>query len=340
MAFRFECLCGNRLRAAERNRGLSVSCPACGREIVVPGGEPQDDGFSQAESETYSLKRSQDEPSDAEKAPVFKMPAPTQRLKSSGASEPLSQPRSKRGGGKSHRKLHKPKSIRQQPPDLINAWMDSFVFPFRGEGKWMLLAWTVVNGCLLLLWSLLPFLVGVFAVLPLMILFLCYVGCYLFQVLRAAANGDDELPSTNQDLFKWFVCLLIGFAPLIFYLARLKATGSELNSTLLWSCVGFAVFYTPMALLAAILAESLLAAEPYTVLSAIFKIPVQYFLTCLLIIAVMTAEVLFAKFVPSVPPFTEIFEWFVSLYTSIVVMHLLGTVYYRNRERIGWFRTE
>jgi hypothetical protein len=127
----------------------------------------------------------------------------------------------------------------------------------------------------------------------------------------------------------------------LFYSSYLKINGQfTYDATAYWACIGFAVFYTPMALLATALMDTPMAANPLTVLAAIARIPFHYALTCLFIAGILVLEHAVRRHAPRVPFFTSLLTWFIALYAAMVVMNLLGRVYFLNRKRIGWFREE
>jgi hypothetical protein len=115
-------------------------------------------------------------------------------------------------------------------------------------------------------------------------------------------------------------------------------TGAPLKPAGLAVCLAFGIFYTPMALLACALHDSVLAANPLTVLAAIARTPLRYLATCGLIGLLAGGGLLLDWLVPYVPLLTPLVGWGIAMYASLAVMHALGSMYYLSRERIGWFR--
>ena len=252
---------------------------------------------------------------------------------STGSRKAKSQKRSKKKSSKAKK--------------LLRAWGQSFAFPFRGHGKWVMLGWTTIFALGMIASAFFAMVaVLVLAILtPLMLIFLAHIAAFLVQVLRIAASGDDEFPRTSldqevvRDLLYLIVSLLAGFGPLLWYFAFVKMNGIQIYSPIAhWACIAFGVFYTPMCLLAVTLMDSIAAANPLTVLAAVAKIPFQYASSCLFIAAIIVVQEVIKRSIPENPLLTGTLNWFISLYAALVAMHLLGSVYYLNRKRIGWFR--
>ena len=112
-------------------------------------------------------------------------------------------------------------------------------------------------------------------------------------------------------------------------------------------------FYFPMALLAVAMKDSVMASNPLVVIPAIFKVPLEYFITVVLLGAVVAMRwggelllvtifgengltthdmgVLFALLG------ARAFWTFTSVYLLTVNMRILGLLYVTKKQKLGWF---
>jgi len=115
------------------------------------------------------------------------------------------------------------------------------------------------------------------------------------------------------------------------------------DTIILAELIALGAVYALMALLASILHEDLLGANPVTVFSAVWKLGWGYAQPCLVCGAagVLCGTILMGAFEASSPPvsaFLFLVFWVVWLYASMVVLRVLGLYYARNAGRLGWFR--
>jgi hypothetical protein len=101
--------------------------------------------------------------------------------------------------------------------------------------------------------------------------------------------------------------------------------------------------YGLMAILASILHEDALAANPITVMGALRAVGWSYVPSCLVCgAAVVLAYALFSTAFevtsPALSAFLMYAFWVVALYEAMVVLRVLGLCYCRNAQRLGWFR--
>jgi len=117
----------------------------------------------------------------------------------------------------------------------------------------------------------------------------------------------------------------------------------------------FGCFYFPMAFLAAAMKDTALAANPVVVLPAILKVPVEYFVTAILMAAVFGVQkagdlVMTVAGVNGVSFFsTSSFSvmlltfalgacWsLISMYLLALNMRILGLLYVTKKEKLAWF---
>jgi hypothetical protein len=340
MTIEFRCDCGSRLRVPDQRAGQVVRCPACTEPTLVPKlGEDPDaysvDGKTPRSDDRVSVRMDTSQP-PAEK-----------RTKSTYRAARSSEPPTSKAAPSAWRSASREKRRSQRP------WLASFQFPFQDENKFTLLGWGIGFAFVAIMMSIpIPSLVANIARLFVLLVSAGYFFHFLSEVVRVAAGGDVELPETSsgedvlQDAVTWCGAIVLGLSPWWgFHLLRwwfAWDTPAEVGEILL--LVG--AFYSPMALLAATLFNSVLAANPLYVFGAIFKLPRQYLTCCLLSASVLVVYFLLGAVIMSMlgPDsllmilFVHTISALLLLYVSIVVMHQLGTVYYKNRAKIGWFR--
>jgi hypothetical protein len=198
------------------------------------------------------------------------------------------------------------------------------------------------------LMMLIPGLVGLFAVLGFTLLF-------LGKVLASSALGevhnprwpDWEMSAIWFGLGRWLwaalVGLIVGGVPAVFYWIYCGDV-DLFDAMILAELAAVGAVYALMALLASVLHEDLLAANPVTVVGAITRLGWSYARPCLVCgaVAVVSGTLLGASFeVSDNPPLSAFLFWLfwlVALYGSMVVLRVLGLFYWRNARALGWFR--
>ncbi len=195
--------------------------------------------------------------------------------------------------------------------------------------------------------------------LPLVICFLLTIGyvlLFLGRVLSWSALGEDDHPrwpkwdrlEIIEELGRWtwagVMGLVVGgFPALVYWIWCGDVDWMDLFLFLDLAILGAS--YAQMALVAALLHESLLAANPVTVLRSIARIGWEYLGPCL--VTGMALALIFAAwtFVLLHSPSIEVGVfglwacWVFTLYAAMVVFRVLGTTYYQHSGDLGWFRT-
>lgn len=339
MAIHFQCDCGVQLKAEERLGGKVIRCPDCGDEALVPrvGEDPSSysvSGTSQGD-EGWAVSQ-----------------AEIERSKPNWKSESTFRPAVAKETPKLPSTVQA-RTKKKQSGNVVASWGESFFFPFRGANVFSFIGWVIGFMLVSLMMSVPMFFFLAAACRWVLFIFAAsYFYHFLSQVVRSAAGGDDRLPEAEVgeeiffDAIRWWVCVLLGTAPwwglnFYYYIDQFHMHDPVGASPVISrGLLVLGILYTPMALLATTLFNTVLAANPVYVLGAIFKIPLQYLATCLLMVGVLFVYSLMEIWLPNILIVTNVLTSILFLYTSIVIMHLLGTVYYRNRQRIGWFRGE
>jgi hypothetical protein len=152
--------------------------------------------------------------------------------------------------------------------------------------------------------------------------------------------------------FRLAVTVLICFGlPVTFFVLRLfevyDAPANLLIATMVLGCL-----YFPMAFLAVAMKDTALAANPLVVIPAIFKVPLGYLVTCMVVIGVYLARLLgdsLAGGAQNVGYHTRDMSvmcltfglralWSLGrVYLLTVSMRTLGLLYVTNKHKFGWF---
>ena len=234
----------------------------------------------------------------------------------------------------------KPKSFFQEIPGL-------WAYPFRGQGKFLILAFFLFMFVLGFATQFLGALVGILGILvlgPAILiggLMVCYICTFLISIIGCSARGDRQMPdwpnfSHVDDLVRPLVLtigtILLCFGPAMVY--HLVMPLEQGGSRIIWeSLLGLGLFYLPMGLLTVTLYDSILAINPITVIGAIVKIPLDYSVVIILWFGLYELMALVAL-IPHVGPSVS---GLLGFYAAIIAPHIVGLMYFANRKRLGWF---
>ncbi len=195
--------------------------------------------------------------------------------------------------------------------------------------------------------------------LPLVTCFALTVGYLLIffgRMLSASAIGEEDhprFPAWNrmeilEELARWLWAGLVGAAvgggPAVLFWVRCGDL-DPMDWFLFFDLVILGVSYAQMALMAALFHESLLAANPITVLAAIGRIGWDYLFPCLItalaLLAGGTSWVVVLYRSPGVgwAVVGLWFCWVLSLYLAMVIARMLGFLYARHAKVLRWFPT-
>jgi hypothetical protein len=197
------------------------------------------------------------------------------------------------------------------------------------------------------LFMMIPACVGLFAVLG-------YTLLFLGRVLASSALGevhnprwpDWELSAIWFGLGRWLWAGLIGGViggcPAVAYWVYCGDI-DLFDAIILSELLALGAVYALMALLASVLHEDLLAANPVTVVGAILKVGFSYARPCLVcgFAVLVSGTLLAASFETSSPPLSAFLLWLfwlVALYAAMVTLRVLGLFYWRHAGALGWFR--
>jgi hypothetical protein len=184
-----------------------------------------------------------------------------------------------------------------------------------------------------------------------------YVLIFLGRIISTSASGESDHPrfpawdrmEILEELARWIWASMTGLAiggvpAMIFWINCGDVDWLDLFLFADLAILGAS--FAQMALVAALLHESLLAANPITVTRSIARIGWDYLGPCVLTGLAFLTDVTAWTLVLLHSPSLEVGVvglwacWVFTLYIAMVVFRALGTVYYKHADRLGWFRTK
>jgi hypothetical protein len=329
------CSCGQTLKTTGATPGRVGRCPSCGARFQVPAAEPHISEPRIPDSHEEVPERHQ---------------ATTRRFRPRPAAPPRTL------------------GFIKPPASSETTLARSLLYPFWGEECLALLLfyppvlWVTSLPMLVFLTPILTGDAALVLALPAMILglpfgLLTFVLCgymllYLGRVLVASAQGEVQHPrwphwdgdDIRQGLGRWLVAMVGGFAvggfPMIAY--WIYCGDIDLFDRIIFVELGaLGSTYALMALMAALLHETPLAANPVTVTQAIYRVGWGYLAPCLVAgVAASLSVGLFDFALNANHPITAVLglwaAWVISLYLALVVMRILGLYYRRHATKLGW----
>jgi hypothetical protein len=235
----------------------------------------------------------------------------------------------------------------EDEPGFYEQIPSAFVYPFRGNGIWMLGIGTVVFSGMEVLSNLTRTILGFMVSVGIT----GYLFAYMQRIISHSAQGDEEMPDF-PDFSDWWSDIVRPF--LIFMAAILMSSVPTLIAAyyigkdesfmpLIYPALALTALYFPMALLAVGITDSFVAVSPHVVVPSIVRVFVPYLLTFLLLAFLFGIRIAGGMGIEEIPS-----EWlplrivvtfvmgFVSLYLMAVEMRLLGLLFRSYRPQLGW----
>jgi hypothetical protein len=234
---------------------------------------------------------------------------------------------------------------------FFNQLPGAIVYPFRGTGLLVVIVAT-------LLFAGLQAMSGWWNIL-LMAAATGYLFAYMQAIIHSTAAEDTKMPELPgmDGLFGSFFTLvgtvLMSFGPAIgLAVAKIFFDVEAISMTLIFIAAGLGCLYFPMALLAAAMKDTALAANPLIVLPSICKIPAEYIVAAVIMIAILGVRMLggtMASIAGNVSMTTRsesvMFAsfalravWaFISVYLLTVNMRVLGLLYLTKQDKLNWY---
>ena len=339
------CACGKRLNAAGAVPGRVGRCPACGTRFQVPGAA-NNDTLAQASATAEVLPT---------RAPVGPSAFVSHAGRGAGPVE-VGEPTRRDG-------LFSPRER------LESGLFETLLYPFRGGTGLALLAffppalWLTSLPMISAIAALLSEdsspstrfgVVFLFPVVPCFALVLGYTSLFLGRVLVSSALGEVrhprwpgwDLDDMVRGVGRWFWAVVVGVVvggfPAVAYWLYCGDI-DPLDMIIFAELLALGAVYAQMALLASILHDDPLAANPITVVRAIVRVGWSYARPCLvsgfaLALGGVAVVGLFKITNPTLAAVALWACWVLLLYLAIVAMRVLGLCYHRRARALGWFR--
>lgn len=229
---------------------------------------------------------------------------------------------------------------RRRPAPPLNFFAEiprAFAYPFRSDGVMIILAGS-------LFFAGINWMGGFFFLLGIMVA--GYIFTAMKGIINATAVGEEKAPDWPE-YSSWWDDLLLPFVEFAaihvacFLPASLALSfiSSPLNFVVggILLVLGFAV--APMALLAVAIFDSVMALNPILIVASICRVPLEYLVACLTLVASYVLGWALNAWLTMVIPF-PVLTWMltsvVSLYLLVVEMRVLGLLYRCKQKELGW----
>jgi hypothetical protein len=239
---------------------------------------------------------------------------------------------------------------RQSQRGFFASLPGAFIFPFRGFGVVILLCATIVFAALGYMSA------GLISIVA-KVIFYGFLFLFMQNIIFTTTSDEKEnLSLPDMDGFIGAFFTLLGTILLSYGLAIggiiARLCGVDFPVGVIVACVILGCLYFPMALLAAAMKDTALAANPLIVVPAILKTWFHYLIACILLMVVFGMRQLgdlissLAGDATLTTRDTSVFfiaiglrvVWaFVGVYILTVMMRVLGLFYNANKEKLGWF---
>ena len=219
----------------------------------------------------------------------------------------------------------------------------SVVYPFQGDGKYILIGGPVVFGAgAFYTWFFARFFSCVAPVLLLLVAVatFCFCATYMFSVLAATANGEDEPPDwpTNcfdvGETFLMTGTVLIAMLPAAAWWITQRDLGVDRTFLAL---VGLGVLYLPMGFTAAALWNTAAGLNPFRVIVSIFKVGPTYLLACVFVALIVALNLLLWRIPLPIPVVGTVLRAAVVLHFLMAEMRVCGLLYRFYEHKLRWF---
>ena len=223
---------------------------------------------------------------------------------------------------------------------------DAFLYPVRGRGKYMLVAW----GVFVTVANIVAFMASFFGIIIIALLVI-YQFAYLIRIISSTAAGETDPPDWPELTDAWddilhplllvIATLIICIFPTLIYLVKVtssRANPSEDPITFALMCLG--VLYLPMGLIAVALWETRTALNPILIITSIIRVMPFYVVAAFAGVSVFAISIVISRYVNlPIPIIGPVVSGAVSLYFLMVEMRICGLIYWCHEEKLAWFPT-
>jgi len=236
-------------------------------------------------------------------------------------------------------------------PELVGA----FAYPFKGNGPWLVIGWTVF----VLVSDAASYFCGFAGLLGLLGLGLIwvfltgYLCAYVIKALVSSAGGEDELPELVRFSSWWDdilhpILLLAGTVAVFllpaaaYYLVNISAdsAGTAIytgSGPILVLLLGVGSFLLPMGLLSVAMYDSFRGLNPLRIFLSIARVPGPYTIAWVLILLVAALRRVVSAHLGGIFIISSLVQAPAGFYFLIVEMRIIGLIYAAYSRRLNWF---
>jgi hypothetical protein len=228
----------------------------------------------------------------------------------------------------------------------------AFVYPFKGAG-------IIIVICAAVAFTAMKFMAwrSLFGILTTIALY-GFVFLFMQNIIHTTTSDEEESLGFPDPSNLWGAAFQLGATIVASFwlpitLALLKVFEVvDIPVEAIYASVILSLFYFPMAFLAVAMKDSVAAANPLIVIPAIMKVPVQYLVTALLLMAVFGIRQLgdmvsggAGSLTLTTKDMSVLFMslgvqglWaLISVYLLTVTMRIMGLFYNASKDKLGWF---
>jgi hypothetical protein len=233
---------------------------------------------------------------------------------------------------------------------FFGALPGAFIYPFRGMGVVVLILATIAFSALGFISA------GLLAILV-KIVFYGFVFLFMQNIIHTTTADEKEplgFPEADDlfgAAFQLAATIVVSFG-LAIALIVARIMDVEVPVGAIVASIILGCFYFPMAFLAVAMKDSVMAANPLVVIPTILRMPVEYFVTAVLLVGVYGVRQLgdvLSSVAGSVSLTTKDMSTlllalsakaglaFFNVYLLTVTMRVLGLLYNTRKDKFGWF---
>ena len=363
------CDCGRTLRAPDTMSGRAANC-VCGNSVPLlkesgprqfEALEPElGDAAEDAEPAPQLVSRRIEKQAGTKKS-LFRPSQGRNVERGEDESLPSDQPAAPQKRKKRRKdKVTLTERKRQRNEAFLAGLGRSLKFPLRPESLLTIGVLAVAYGLFTAVAGFLPYgVLGLRAMAILLLgtlMILGYFGFFLLQIFRLASIDEDDLPLTlefdtdliRQDLWIWIGTLWwcgMPYAAYWWITSRMARSGlldgQDLSLWVALPILGICCSLFPMALMSTALHLAVLAANPWTVVRSILRVPLEYLATLSVFGTLCATVIAIGRVLPpyptAIPVLSHVVTWVLLFYALTASAYGFGNFYYRNRLKIGWF---
>jgi DNA-directed RNA polymerase subunit RPC12/RpoP len=353
----FNCAnCGHGISSLKIRSGKKVICPKCKSTFIVPSGSEASVQSIRVVRFACSMCHREIEEPESSRGKLIECPHCKEYvpvpLEARPAQEPAVPNRAGTEADKSDQRFEELQSSIGQMPSKASdhvterklPWpLDVFLYPATISGMIHLAILSLLPPMLLPLGQLSYWVHPPIFGLGFVVIFVGYLLYCLSTCIRDSASGSRSAENIDVSLSVlldvWelispillvFVCIAVCLGPLLAYFIIAKRT-----DFIFWFLVAYGAFSLPMALLAAVLFDSLRALNPALLAVSMLNVLPPYCSLVLLFCTIAGLIGLIMAALPQTQPSAYILST-VCIYSAMIAAHLLGRFYARHQEKLNW----